>query len=115
MPIPELKAFDCMDHDPINEWIPESVSEVFYTLCLHIGVMGSVGADYFYVDVMTPEVEQNLGANLRSRSIVIDPYSWNGVVAKVEKILAQCEADTWDEQARLLSAYFHWQFENYQP
>jgi hypothetical protein len=114
MPVPELKAFDCIDHDPIEEWHPESVSDLYYTLCLHIGIAGRDGADLFYVDVMSPQVEQTLGPKLRSRSIVIDPYSWNGVLAKVEIILAQCEGQTWDDQARLLSAHFHWEFENYQ-
>jgi hypothetical protein len=78
MKTPQLKGFDCFDHDPIDEWSPESDSDVFFSLCLHIGPPDEAGADLFYVDVRTPQEanESNRGMRVSQRRIVVNPYSW---------------------------------------
>lgn len=117
MKTPQLKGFDCFDHDPIDEWSPEPGSEVFFSLCLHIGPPDEAGADLFYVDVMTPPSvnETTAATRLRKRCIVVDPYSWEAVVASVRAILASCAGETWSEQSALLAKHFNWEFENYRP
>ena len=117
METPALKAFDCIDHDPIDQWMPESDSYVYYSLCLHIGPPDEEGADIFYVDVATPQAiyEHNLGSRMKQRGIVVNPYSWENVLKEVQSILELCAGDDWSQQSQLLSKHFNWEFENYQP
>lgn len=114
---PVLKYCDCIDHDPIDEWIPSSDTEVFYYLCLHIGPADNEGADLFNVQVVTPLAinEHNLGKTLSKYKIVVNPYSWDNVLSVLNEILYNCEGVNWNQQASQLSKYFDWEFENYQP
>ncbi len=50
---PELKRWDCADHDPIEDWLPVD-GNVCYELTLHIGAAGSDAADLYRVTVATP-------------------------------------------------------------
>jgi hypothetical protein len=117
MPIPVLKAVDCIDHDPISQWRPESDSDVCYSLCLHIGTSGRDGEDLFYVDVATPQAieEKRLGSALSERSIIVERYSWAKVLERVHAILEACEGADWNQQSQLLRKHFSWEFEDYRP
>ena len=117
MTIPQLKGFDCVDYDPIDEWRPSSDAEVYYSLCLHIGPLDEEGADLFYVDVATPQAinELNLGKRMSERGIVVNPYSWENVLQEVRNILERCVGDDWNQQSELLSKHLNWEFENYRP
>jgi len=117
MKIPQLKGFDCIDHDPINEWTPETDEDVFYSLCLHIGYPDSDGADYFYVDVLTPQAinHLNLGKRLSQRKIIVNPYTWEAVLESVRATLERCAGENWSQQSTLLAKCFSWEFENYRP
>jgi len=117
MATPQLKGFDCIDHDPIDEWTPESDSDACYSLCLHIGPPDEEGADLFYVDVMTPQAinEHNLGKRLSQRRIVVNPYSWEAVLESVRATLERCAGENWNQQSALLAKHFDWEFENYRP
>jgi hypothetical protein len=117
MKIPQLKGFDCFDHDPIDKWVPATEEEVFYSLCLHIGLPDSDGADYFYVDVMTPQAinHLNLGKSLNQRRIIVNPYTWEAVLESVRATLESCAGEDWSQQSGLLAKYFSWEFENYRP
>ena len=117
MAIPQLKGFDCFDHDPIAHWQPDSDADVFYSLCLHIGPPDKDGADLFYVDVVTPQAinEHNLGGKLNQRRIVVSPYCWENVMKEVQATIEKCTGDDWGQQSDLLSKHFNWEFENYQP
>jgi len=115
MKIPQLKGYDCIDHDPIDEWEPKSDADVFYSLCLHIGSPDSERADLFYVDVMTPQAinNHNLGRRLSQRRIIVNPYSWEEVLKSVQAILERCTGENWSQQSTQLAKHFSWEFENY--
>jgi hypothetical protein len=115
MIIPQLKNFDCVAHDPIDQWSPESEDEVCYHLSLHIGQPDQVGADYFDVQIVTPEAinRMNLGRRLAKYHIVISPYSWEIVLQRIEEILRACGGDSWEQISRLLAQHFDWEFANY--
>lgn len=115
MAIPQLKAFDCAEHDPIEKWVPESDSDVHYSLCLHIGPPDEEGGDLFYVNVATPQAirDRNLGRDFVRKGIVVNPYSWKNVLEAVDEILAHCGEDGWNQQAESPGKHFHWEFEDY--
>ncbi|MEO0415299.1 MAG: Imm8 family immunity protein, partial [Verrucomicrobiota bacterium] len=117
MTTPQLRGFDCIDYDPIDEWQPSSSAEVYYSLCLHIGTPDEEGADLFYVDVATPQAinELNLGKRMSERGIVVNPYSWENVLNEVQGILERCKGEDWNQQSELLAKHFNWEFENCRP
>jgi len=113
---PEIKGFDCVDLDPIEDWVPEDYSDVHYHLCLHIGPAGDIGTEYFYVEVTTPQAinRQNLGSSLRKRCLVINPYSWGAVLDRIQGIVAECKGSDWSQCTRLLCEHFNWEYDGYQ-
>ena len=115
MKLPQLKGYDCIDHDPIDEWAPESDSDVFYYLCLHIGPPDELGADYFQVYVTTPQAinQHNLGRRLSQHRIIVNPYTWEAVLESVRATLESCAGENWSQQSTLLAKHFSWEFENY--
>jgi len=117
MTTPELKAFDCIDHDPIEQWIPASEGEVNYQLCLHIGLPGDEACDLFYMQVTTPEAisTHHPGKSLGKRRIIVNPYSWESVLEAIQATLERCAGDDWSQQSALLAEHFAWEFENYRP
>jgi hypothetical protein len=114
---PELRGFDCYDHDPIEAWVPDD-DEVLYWLTLTIGEPGSVGADNFRVCVATPAgLKSPLGQRFRPRgsgqvkAIVVQAYSWNAVLGAIDQRLDACEGHHWDEVNEKLRIQFDWEFE----
>ena len=112
--VPELKGFDCVDHDPIERWVPEGEA-VLYWLVLHIGVPGEPGADLFTVPVANhaglhdPEWKQRAD---RSKSpIVVDPYSWQGVIDEVDRCLQAAAGWDWATVRAKLRERFAWEYE----
>ena len=43
----EIKGYDCVQHDPISEWIPEDIYDIDVWLTFSIGLQGQNRADYF--------------------------------------------------------------------
>ncbi|WP_221033311.1 Imm8 family immunity protein [Actomonas aquatica] len=113
---PVLKAFDCTDHDPIDQWRPEDPDFVDYWLCLHIGPDEEDGADFFYVNVITEYSLRSLaGADaVERKKIVLKSYSWSRVIGAVEEILSSVEGHDWSAISSELNRHFAWEFENYQ-
>ncbi len=113
---PELKALDCMDHDPIESWQPLSATDVDYSLCLHIGPTDQQGTDLFYVNVLSEAAARMLNTDefAQRKKIVVKDYSWNAVVRAIDDIIRQIEGADWSEIAKKLSKEFDWEFENYQ-
>ncbi len=105
-----LKAFDCVDHDPIEMWRPNAAEAVDYCLCLHIGPAEKEGADLFYVRVLSgPKVDASNGVKM----IVVSQYSWTAVQARVEEIVSKYDGDNWGAVAKKLGEHFDWEFDSY--
>ncbi len=116
MMTPQLKGFDCLDLDPIDEWQPQEDEDVYYTLCLHIGLPNEDGADLFYVDVLTPQAMKvfKVSNQILTNPLIVSPYSWENVMAEVKTVLENCQGEHWSDISRSLSKRFNWEFANYQ-
>lgn len=111
---PVLNSFDALSHDPIEEWVPVSDAEVHYELTLGIGTVTCGGADLYLVTIVTPQSISNLNlgremAEAKRKYLVVSPYSWSNVEARVSEILALCEGDTYRERTEILKDYFDWE------
>lgn len=113
--IPELKGFNCLEHDPIDEWVPDLDDEVNYYLCLYIGLPDDIGIDYFTVNIVTPQAINalNLGPQLKGKHVTINPYSWDAVIERLTNILNMCDGDNWDQQLPKLREHFDWEYDGY--
>jgi len=114
--VPVLKDFDCVVHDPIDQWRPDS-DEVWYWLTLHIGDPDSDAADLYYVAVFTPpgltaakQAGQSIGP---PPPIVLPKYSWQAVLNVVNARLSLCEGFGWHDVNQKLRLKFAWEYENH--
>lgn len=57
---PEINSWDCVDHAPIEEWVPEAPSNFDYCCNTAIGIECEEGADNLQVHVasenMLPQI-----------------------------------------------------------
>lgn len=114
---PELKRWDCSDHDPIESWVPDG-DEVLLWLTLAIGLPDSEAADNFDVCVVTvARLSSTTARMLKPRGagspepIVLQSYSWAAVTAAVHARLEQCEGRDWLEIQEKLRRQFFWEYE----
>ena len=109
---PIIISYDCADHDPIEEWIPEDRYNIDFWMNFTIGP-DMKGGDNFQVRIVTPN---NLsGKNSSKHAIVLNEYSWPNVVEAVDVLLENCKGLNWSEISEQLSRHMYWEFENYQP
>ena len=112
--LPELKGFDCADHDPIDTWIPDGPS-IRYQLTLHIGSSDSSAADLFHIFVCNHaglKETRRLGVTPGSATpIVLSEYSWNAVLEEVNRRLKKCEGRGWFDVQEKLRQQFDWEYE----
>ncbi len=114
IPTPILKGVECSKHDPIDEWIPVDEADVDFHLTLEIGPPNSEGADLYMVRILTPEAisRNNLGKELADRQrkyMVVSPYSWDAVIARVSDVLEACVGDSYPTQTEPLRQHFEWE------
>jgi len=114
--IPELKGFDCVDLDPIDEWAPES-EKVYYYLTLHIGEPESEAADLYGVMVCNPAgiaAAKQAGVKFGPEPpIMLAEYSWQGVLNEVTLRLKSCRGFGWLDVQEKLRRQFAWEYEGY--
>ena len=110
MKIPEIKSWDCIDHGPIEEWVPDDPSDVEFWCNLTIGIKGEAGADNFQVHIATDKAVSGINTK---RYLVVVPYyeSWVHVLEKLKSIVVQCEDISWSGMSEKLSKHFRWEYE----
>ena len=107
---PEIKSWDCVDHDPIDEWEPDDPSMVEYWCNIAIGIEGEDGADNFEVHVVTermlPQIED------KSNLLVLPYYEgWNQVLTALNTKISGITALNWVGMSEDLSKIFAWEYE----
>ncbi|MFC1773389.1 Imm8 family immunity protein [Pseudomonadota bacterium] len=111
---PEIKSWDCADHDPIEEWQPDDPSLVEYWCNIAIGVKGEEGADNFQVHVVT---EKMLPQIKDKNFMLVLPYyeGWNQVLDALNSKLEDINELNWSGMSEKLAKMFYWEYEGYQP
>lgn len=115
---PVLKSCDSYDHDPIQLWVPDG-DEVYYWLNCVIGLEGSDAADLYRVPVLNVrglKSDRWRGHRRRGRAsdppaIVVEPYSWEGVLAELRRRLDSCSGHDWFHINDALRKLFDWEYE----
>ena len=107
---PEIKSWDCSDHDPIEDWVPDDPSDVEFWFNISIGIKNEVGADNFQVHVATNKAVASVADK---RKLVIIPYyeGWEQILAVLQPMVEQCTDISWSGMSNQLSKMFFWEYE----
>ncbi len=108
--IPVISRYDCLEHDPIDRWVPPDPKDVEIRMTFVIGSTLQEG-DYFEALVVTPNRVPVKGA--RRPMVVVDSFSVDAVQTEMRKLLKSCEGETWAEVSAKLNLRLIWEFDNY--
>lgn len=107
---PVIISYDCVDHDPIDEWVPEDLHDFDFWMNFTIGP-DFIGGDNFLVRIVSPS---NLnGQMIAKHSIVLIQYSLESVLVEVEKFLSGAEGENWMDVSGMLSKSMQWEYADY--
>lgn len=106
---PEIKGWDCIEHDPIEDWIPEDKAAVDIWCNFAIGLRGSGGGDNFSVRVITEAEIRHVNDH---RFLLIVPYyeSWSQILMQVRREIADCKGLSWAQVSEQLARRFKWEY-----
>ena len=109
---PEIKCWDCTDHDPIDGWIPDDPEMVNYWCNVAIGIEGETGADNFQVHVVTEKMMSQIEDK---EYLIILPYyeGWSQVLDAINQKIAGISELSWAGISEKLSKLFYWEYEGY--
>jgi hypothetical protein len=108
---PVILAFDCVDHDPIETWVPEDAAHVDFWMNFTIGEDVSAG-DNFLAHIVTHGALKHLrGPENQKSLVVLGEYSWPAVLQAVDAILEQCRAHDWSGMTDRLRRHLSWEYE----
>jgi hypothetical protein len=110
---PEIIDYYCSEIDDIEDWIPSDPTDVDYWLTVMIGC-DQHGGDNFNIHIVTP-INLNQGKESGKHAIILNHYSWQGVIDEINKVLEQCSDITWSGLSAQLSKYFEWEYQGMTP
>jgi hypothetical protein len=107
---PKIKKFQCLEHDPIELWRPETGEVIQYQLVVFIGTKDDDASDMWYIDIVC-----GVNGFTRGKSLILNQYNWDSVVNHLAERVRLCAAETYDDVIAKLQVIMDWEFENYQP
>ncbi len=118
-----LRSLHCPDLAPasLEDYVPPLPSDFVIFVQAEVGPSDGEGSEVFGVSVCSPDGLSRTAmsgshkgfAFVRHRLVV---ERWDTVVIRraIEDICRHSNGDTWDEVARKLGRYMHWEFEDYE-
>lgn len=118
----EIQNYDSVDVDDLPNWTPVPGEPFLYCLAFEVSEVGKIGGNYFQALVSNPEglrfyKQDNdygrFGKNPQRGVIILQDYSWQAVVDRLNKELQNCTRLTWQDSIECLSKKFLWEYEDY--
>jgi hypothetical protein len=108
--IPQIKAYLCTDHSPIEKYEPEDRVEIDFWFDVDIGVDGFDWSNNFQIHLVS---QKKLSRIENKKSILVIPYyeSWNQVLIVLDKVLRECEANDPQLMFKNIASKFAWEYE----
>ena len=114
----EVFSISSTDAEFLEKWHPTE-PEFSLPLRLIVGPEGSDGEESFDLTVCT-------GGWLEARSramgivdgrhhLVVSQFNWLAIRDYIERRVRDCQGETWNDVAQLLSRFAYWEFEDYRP
>ena len=116
---PVIHSISCWNHPNLRTWEPDDPGVVAEELTLDIGPKGKKSADMFTIRVATPKGLDGLSARdgiIATRPIIVmDRYDYQQLWNWLEKTVASCEGETWQDCVNELRVFFLWEYEGMNP
>ncbi len=108
----EVKGFFSPDLEYGRE--PDEPDNCSLRVEVDIGVKGGEGADVFSFIVTTPKALLNYTGYQWGRGwLLLEYFSWSQVEEIVEELCADMSGVSWEQIARELNKWLHWEYDNY--
>ena len=113
----EIRDYHSVDVDQVWNWKPSADEDVYFHLEIEVAETGQEGGTLFQMVVATPKglswFAQQYKQPIPDRGLLIlDQYSWQTVLARLERIVERCTQESWKESIECLSRYFLWEYES---
>lgn len=110
----ELRDYSSGDIPRVWDWVPRSASEVYFQLTIEVGGVGFEGGNLFQLVVATTEgiaqfkTEHPDVDPCPHGTIVLEAYSWQGVIDRIDSELKTCASNSWHDSIKCLGKAFSW-------
>ena len=103
------------DDFKVREWEPAESATINFWLVLEIGPDDEDGTEYFRVRVAEQRAFVDDGAAVMRATVLVERerYSFETILAAIEKVIEGCGRASWSETAVALSRYFLWEYEDH--
>jgi len=114
---PELKRIHSPDIKDLLKHQPDDPQCFSFLIQAMIGVKGETWEESFDVEVCTPKwLQKNYTEDdilISSRFLIVQKYDYQKIVETINKFLAHCKGETWNDLAAQISRMGRWEFEDY--
>jgi len=93
--------------------LPSDPSNCAVLVQAMIGPIDKPGEESFDFLVVTPSALESLAPRWGRALLVLKRFSWEEVHRHVDRIVAQCQRDSWQDAAQNLSRWMDWEFDGY--
>jgi len=112
-----IRSVSVWGHPNIRTWEPSDPGVMTEVVHLDIGPKSGKGADAFTLRIATPAGLSSLNSKdgiVATRPLlVMSRYDFGDLWRWLEKIVSECEAESWPASVQRLQRYFDWEFEGY--
>ncbi|MGJ4748733.1 immunity 8 family protein, partial [Leptospira sp. SA-E8] len=105
--------------EDLSTYMPQIPDNFCVWLTLAIGPEETEGSHLFQVGVCTVSWLENQlsvhGAYVLRHLILVESFDFELIKKTISEIIAKAERPTWEQSVPILSRYFAWEYEDYQP
>lgn len=114
----ELRGLDSADAlDGVERFAPSDPDSFVLAVAAHVGPVGEEGDELFYFTICTPrwllEHPAEKGFLFPRHYLLVNRWEYPVVLRAIRDVCHHAEGKTWDEVAKKVARYGHWEFEDY--
>jgi hypothetical protein len=107
-----------VDNQPNGpRWEPDDPNVVATSVMFAVGLKNKKGGDSFGIQVATPaglaQLDDDAGILAHRPIVVMRSYHFDQLRTWLEKVVASCEAESWNDCVEKLRRHFDWEYSNY--
>ncbi|RZM06050.1 MAG: hypothetical protein EOO88_53955 [Pedobacter sp.] len=105
------------DSVDLRGWWPENIEDISLRICVEVGEKNEIGSNNFYFTLSSPEALKKKESSeyflVKNRTIIVGYFDYKLLYAGVEKIVAECCGESFEESCLQLTRYFDWEYEDF--
>ena len=101
----------------LRGWWPESSEDISLRICVEVGEKNEIGSNNFYFTLASPEALKKRESKeyfiVKNRTIIVEYFDYKLLCEGVEKIVAECSGESFEDSCLQLTRYFDWEYEDF--